>query len=203
MAAPRDILDALESVVSLYFSDVRQKLRAAFILTDELVEMTCKAPAIAANPTLGHIKFHDLLKHPAVKLDAKTTAHGATLLRNHDTRNKMQHVNAAFTVDDQHCADAILDAVQTIDHCFPGSSPAFPEVLKVALRVVRLHSTQGNAGQRGRFEDAMREWRWKSADKRTLRKSEIAVTAGNRRHWGMVMPEYAQVENILNGLGIP
>lgn len=203
MAAQRDILDALESVVSVYFSDVRHKLRAAFILADELVEMTCKALAVAANPTLGHIKFHDLLKHPAVNLDAKTTALGATLLRNHDTRNKMQHVNAAFTVDDQHCADAILDTVQTIDHCFPGSSGAFPDVLKVALRVVRLHSSQGNVGQRGRFEDAMRDFRWNSASKpRVLKRNEIAVTAGNRRHWGMVMPEYAQVENILNSLGI-
>ncbi len=204
MAAPRDILDALESVVSLYFSDVRHKLRAAFILSDELVEMTCKAPAIAANPTLGHIKFHDLLKHSAVKLDAKTTTLGATLMRNHDTRNKMQHVNAAFTVDDQHCADFILDAIQAMDHCFPGTSAAFPDALKVALRVVRLHSTQGNAGQRVKFEDGMRDFRWNSAGKpRVLKKNEIAMTAGNRRHWGLVMPEYAQVENILNGLGIP
>jgi hypothetical protein len=43
MAAPRDITDALEGVVSIYFSDVRHKLRAAFILQDELVEMSCKA----------------------------------------------------------------------------------------------------------------------------------------------------------------
>jgi hypothetical protein len=43
MAAPRDITDALEGVVSIYFSDVRHKLRAAFILRDELVEMSCKA----------------------------------------------------------------------------------------------------------------------------------------------------------------
>ncbi len=204
MAAPRDIIDALESVVSLYFSDVRHKQRAAFILADELVEMTCKALAIAANPTLGHIKFHDLLKHPAVKLDAKTTTLGATLLRNHDTRNKMQHVNAAFTVDDQHCADAILDALQAIEHCFSGTIAAFPDALKVSLRLVRLQSSHGNTGLRGRFEDAMRDFRWNSADKpRALRKSEIAVTAGNRRYWGLVMSEYAQIECILDRLGIP
>jgi hypothetical protein len=43
--------------VSIYFSDVRHKVRAAFILTDELVEMCCKALAVAANPTLGHISW--------------------------------------------------------------------------------------------------------------------------------------------------
>lgn len=88
MSAPRDIIDGLDSVVSIYFSDVRHKQRAAFILIDELVEMTCKALAVKANPLLGHIRFHDLLAHPAVQLDAKKIDIGATLLRNHDTRNK-------------------------------------------------------------------------------------------------------------------
>lgn len=160
MAAPRDIVDTLESVVSIHFSDVRHRVRAAFILADELVEMCCKALAVTANPTLGHIKFHDLLAHPAVKLDAKTAVLGMTLLRNHDTRNKMQHVNAAFTVDDQHGADAILDAVAAIDHCFAMASAGFPEPLKIALRVVRLHSSQGNLRLRGDFEDEMRHHRW-------------------------------------------
>jgi len=42
MAAPRHIVDALESVLSIYFSNCRHKERAAFILTDELVEITCR-----------------------------------------------------------------------------------------------------------------------------------------------------------------
>ena len=144
MTAPRDIVDALESVVSIFFSDVRHKSRAAFILTDELVEMCCKALAVAANPTLGHIKFHDLLAHPAVRLDSKSITLGTTLRRNHDTRNKMQHVNAAFTVDEQHCADAILDAVMAVEHCFPGTGSSLTDPMRVALRVIRLHSSQGD-----------------------------------------------------------
>jgi hypothetical protein len=32
MPAPRDIIDSLECVISVYFSDVRHKHRAAFIL---------------------------------------------------------------------------------------------------------------------------------------------------------------------------
>jgi hypothetical protein len=97
MAAPRDIVDALECVGSICFSDVRHKTRAAFILADELVEMCCKALAFAANPNLGNIQFPTLVGHPAVRLPAQTVPLGDTLLRNHRTRNQMQHGNAAFT----------------------------------------------------------------------------------------------------------
>jgi len=38
MSAPRHIVDALESVLTVYFSNCRHKERAAFILCDELVE---------------------------------------------------------------------------------------------------------------------------------------------------------------------
>src|SRR5581483_109755 len=128
MPAPRDIVDALESVTSIYFSDVRHKIRATFILTDELVEVCCKCLAVAANPNLGHIQFHNLLAHPAVRLP-QTVPLGDTLLRNHRTRNQMQHGNAAFTVDEQHCADAILDAVDAVEHCFPGAIAVLPDPL--------------------------------------------------------------------------
>jgi hypothetical protein len=120
MPAPRDIIDALESVISIYFSDVRHRARATFILADELVEMTCKAKARQTIRTLGHITFVPLLQHATVDLAPATNALGATLANNHATRNQLQHVNAALSVDDQHCADAILDAVSTIEHCFPG-----------------------------------------------------------------------------------
>jgi hypothetical protein len=55
MPAPRDIVDALESVTSIYFSDVRHRVRATFILTDELVEVCCKCLAVAANPNIVDI----------------------------------------------------------------------------------------------------------------------------------------------------
>ena len=204
MAAHRDIVDSLECVVSLYFSDVRQKLRAAFILQDELVEMSCKAKARAAHPTLGRITFIPLIKLAAVGLDPTTVPLGATLERNHGTRNELQHGNAAFTVDDQHCADAILDAVQAIEHCFPGARAALTDALKLALRVIHLHSSQGSVLLRGQFEDAMRDSRWNAATHRAVRKNEIAVAVGNRRNWGLVMlSSYPNVETILNEVGIP
>jgi hypothetical protein len=203
MPAPRDIVDSLECVTSVYFSDVRHRNRAAFILADELVEMCCKALAIAANPNLGHIQFPTLLRHPAVQLTPQPGNLGETLLRNHQTRNQMQHGNAAFTVDDQHCADAILDSIAAVEHCFPGTLPVLPDVLKVAARVVRLHSSQGNPRQRGDFEDAMRGHGW-NGNNRRARVSEPPYPVGSRRYWGLVLfPEFAQVEGILNRLGIP
>jgi hypothetical protein len=97
--------------------------------------MCCKALAFAANPNLGNIQFPTLLGHPAVRLPAQTVPLGDTLLRNHRTRNQMQQGNAAFTVDDQHCADAILDAVAAMEHCFPGAVAVLPDALEVALRL--------------------------------------------------------------------
>jgi hypothetical protein len=45
MPVPREIVDALESVLGIYFSGIRHPDRAAFILCDELVEMACKLRA--------------------------------------------------------------------------------------------------------------------------------------------------------------
>jgi hypothetical protein len=42
MAAPQYIVDALETVLTIYFSNCRHKERAAFILCDELVEVVCR-----------------------------------------------------------------------------------------------------------------------------------------------------------------
>lgn len=138
-----------------------------------------------------------------MQLNAKSTLLGAALLRNHDTRNKMQHVNAAFTVDDQHCADAIGDAVNAIEHCFPGSAADYPEALNVALRVVRIHSSKGNVRLRVRFEDEMRAHRWNGEERRS-RVSEPPIPVGSRRYWGLVLlPEYAQIEIILNRISAP
>lgn len=203
MPAPRDIVDTLESVVSIYFSDVRHKLRAAFILQDELVEMTGKTKIRTGRPRIGYINFHDVLRHSLVGLDAGVVPLGATLQRNHATRNELQHGNAAFTVDDQHCADAILDAVEAIEHCFPGSQASFHLALRIALRVVRLHSSQGNLRQRGDFEDAMRNHRWNGSNRRAT-VGDPPFTVGTRRYWGLViMPACAEIEDILNRLAVP
>lgn len=115
----------------------------------------------------------------------------------------MQHVNAAFTVDDQHCADAILDGVAAIEHCFPGSLSLLADPMKVCLRVIRLHSSSGNRRLRGQFEDEMRRQRWNGSN-RQAKVSEPPVPVGVRRYWSLVLSdEYPTVDAILNRIGVP
>ena len=152
--------------------------------------------------TLGRVRFHDLLRHSGVGLDPKKITLGETISGTHTTRNHMQHANAAATVDEQHCADAILDAVAVIDHCFHGTSSGLSDSLKVMLRVVRLHSSNGNPAQRNAFDEAMRSHSWRGQRERA-KFNESIVSPGMRVNWGLVIPgEYATVEYILNRLGV-
>lgn len=116
----------------------------------------------------------------------------------------MQHSSAAATVDDQHCADAILDAVQVIDHCWPGASVNdLRGWTKCALRIVRLYSSNGNAQQRVEFEDSMRDGTWRAV-KRQPRTNEFVIRPGLRAYWSLVMIQsQTQVESILDSCSIP
>lgn len=203
MAAPRHIVDALESVLSLYFSNCRHKERAAFILCDELVEVTCREKVRLRHRTLGRIDFYGLLTHREVGLDVTVPGLGKSIYDCHNTRNDMQHNNPAATVDGQHCADAITDAVEVIEHCFPGAKTALPDKLKVTLRVVRLFSQHGDARQQTEFGNAMQTHQWRGNRERA-RQEEVIIAPGPRANWGLVIPsEYARVEALLNRVGVP
>lgn len=203
MTAPRHIVDALESVLSLYFSNCRHKERAAFILCDELVEVACREKVKLQLPNLGRMYFRSLVTHAAVGLNVTVAGLGKSVFECHNTRNDMQHNNPAATVDPQHCADAICDAVDVIEHCFPGTKPDLPEKLKVALRVVRLFSRHGNPRQQTDFGDAMQAHPWRGGRERA-RRDEVIIAPGPRANWGLVVPsEYAVVEELLNRVGVP
>lgn len=205
MSAPRHLNDALECVVSLFFSNVRHNYRAAFILCDELVEVTCreKIKSTLRGRPLGHMTFHSHVTHQQVGFDVNTPGLGKSIMDCHNIRNDMQHNNAAATVDEDHCADAILDAVHVMDHCFPGSSAAFPERLKIALRVVGLYGQHSDTGLRNRFADAMRNERWRTQE-RSIRVAEIVLNPGDRQHWHLVLlSEFQQIEAILNRITTP
>lgn len=203
MTAPRDIVDSLESVLSIYFSGVRHNLRAAFILCDGLIELICFAKHDPQNQITTPIGFDAHLRNPLVGLDPATDPLGGRMQKNHYLRNKMHHVNAAATVDSQRCADAILDAVECIEHCFPGSKAALDDRNKVALRVVRLYSAIGNGHHRMAFEAAMNGHGWRTS-KKAPKKAEVVVPPGIRRNWGMVIfDSTADVEAILNRVGVP
>lgn len=202
MATPQAILDALECVLSVYFSNVRHRTRAAFLLCDELVEVTCKAKALQTNHKETFGTFHDCLKLTTVGLDPASITLGQRVADNHNTRNLMQHGSAAATVDDQHCADAILDAVAVIDHCFENASAGFNSPITVLLRVARLQSSQGNLKHRAAFEIRMREHPWnKPQQASTTRNRPVAV--GERPNWGLVLvPDHDTVRVILDEIGV-
>ena len=203
MPPPREIIDGLESVLGIYFSDFRHRERAAFILCDELIEMACKLKAREHNHLFDMaVGFNACWKAPGVAIPSPSL--GASIQHSRNTRNNMQHASAAATVDDRHCADAILDAVKVIDHCWPtASTNDFSGWIKCALRVIRLYSSHGNPNQRMPFEDAMRDGEWR-AEKRQARQNEFLMRPGLKRFWALVMiSSHGQVEAILNACGIP
>ncbi len=121
----------------------------------------------------------------------------------HKTRNDMQHNNPAATVDSQHCADAIIDAVDVMEHCFPGSKIVLPDKLKVTLRVMRLLSQHGDPHQQTEFGNAMQQHPWRGNRERA-KQDEVIVAPGPRANWGLVIPsEFARVETLLDQVGVP
>ena len=203
MPAPSEIVDALESVVDIFLSNIRHRERAAFILCDNLVEMACKTKAKQNNRNFNlRCNFHDAWNAPGVNLPSNGL--GGRVQNRRETRNLMQHANAAVTVDTQACADAILDAVKVIDRLWRNTSRrAFRDWLKVAIRIVRLYSQSGDPQMRQRFEMRMRNESWRDF-KRPARVREMIIEPGLRQHWGIVVKHNpSQVEQILNELQIP
>ncbi len=203
MPAPREIIDALESVIGIYFSGIRHRERAAFLLCDEMVEMCCKLRA-RHHDYLFNMKcgFHAAWNAPGVGIPANPL--GNAIHASRDTRNNMQHASAAATVDAQHCADAIMDAVSVLDHCWSNAATTqLSPWLKCALRVVHLYSSQADSTLRQPFEDMMRDSEWHAGHSEP-KKNEITIRPGLREFWPLLMVHnLAEVEDILNSLGVP
>ncbi len=204
MPAPPEIVDALESVLDIFLSDIRHRERAAFLLCDGLVEMACKTKAKQANRNFNPKKhdFHRALIASGVRLAKPLRLR----LQNRHTniRNLMQHQNAAITVDTQTCADAIMDVVAVVDRLWRNTTQrSFREWHKVALRIVRLYSSEGDVQKRQEFESRMREESWRNRNRRA-RVREMIIEPGLRQHWAIVVKNSpGQVEQILNELQIP
>lgn len=190
MPTPTAIIDALESVIDIYLSGVRHRERAAFILCDNLVETACKTRAVQHNYQFDtSCGFHNALNAPGVQLPQALRIK-AQDYRN--ARNNMQHSNPAATVDTVYCATAILTAVKIIDRLWPNTSTRWlPPWMQTALRIIRLYSEEGDATQRGPFEDRMRKL------------PKMNVKSGNREYWWeAVRIHYADVGESLNELAI-
>ena len=203
MSAPRHIVDSLESVLSLYFSNCLHKERAAFLLCDELVEVTCRDKVKQSGSNPRQLDFPSLMTHQSVGFDISIPGLGRAVNECHRARNDMQHNNPAATVDPRYCADAIIDAVEVIEHCFPGTKSALPDRLKVTIRVVRLLSRQGDQRQQTEFGNAMQAHQWRG-DRERAKREEVIVAPGPRANWGLVIPsEFARVEGLLDRVGVP
>ena len=165
-SAPAEIMDAFESVLDIFLSDIRHRERAAFILCDNLVEMACKTKAKQKNHKFNtNCNFHDACNAPGVRL-AKNGLGGRVDSRR-TTRNAMQHQSAAVTVDVHTCADAILDLPQLLKKLWGSSALKNLRLWQaVAIRIAHLYSNSGDVNLRATFEDAMRNERWRGASER-------------------------------------
>ncbi|MFA4835864.1 MAG: hypothetical protein WC749_07345 [Dehalococcoidia bacterium] len=201
---PTEIMDAFESVLDIFLSDIRHRERAAFILCDNLVEMACKTKAKQKNHLFDtHCDFYRAWNAPGVKLPKNGL--GGRVHGRRDTRNTMQHASAAVTVDIQSCADAILDLPDVITKLWGHDAlNNLRPWQQVSIRVVRLYSTTGDATIRRQFEDQMRIERWRgNAEERPPRVNETIIECGLRNHWAIAVKQNPhQVEQILNNLGV-
>ena len=202
MAAPREIIDGYESILDVFTSDIRHRERVAFILCDNLVELSCKTKAYQYDHNFNRqCGFYAAWNAPGVTLAPNGL--GARVNSHRDMRNTMQHGNAAVTVTIDNCADAIIDVGKVIDRFWRYTTQNnMTPVYKAILRIVKLYSSDGDAAMRQAFEDAMRQRAWRStSDNRKARVSEVIVEAGLRRHWHHAITQSPElVEEILNSL---
>lgn len=203
MPAPIEIIDNFESVLDIFFSGVRHRERAAFILCDNLFEMTCKTKARQYNHTFNtRCHFHDAINAPGVRLPKFLKDQ---MERYRDQRNTMQHASAASTVDAQYCADAILCAENVLDRCWGNTTERrFRPWMKTALRIVRLYSSDGDASLRQPFEDYLRSYNWRGNQREGVQANSVQIEIGVRQYWWFILRNMTPyVEECLNGLEIP
>ncbi len=205
-AAPTEITDAFESILDIFLSGIRHRERAAFILCDNLVEMACKTKHTQycrrnGNQPNMRCQFHQAIQLPGVRL---SSVFRDTLQQRRDTRNLMQHQSTSAVVDLQTCADAILDLPEVMKKLWGRNAlDNLRQWQMVAIRIVHLYSSNGDADIRSRFEDAMRGERWRgSAEERNPRINERIIECGLRIHWAIAVKQSpSQVEQILDSIG--
>lgn len=205
-AAPTEIIDAFESILDIFLSDIRHRERAAFILCDNLVEMACKTKHTQhcrRNRTAPNARcnFHQALQLPGCRLSQNLRDE---LQRRRDTRNLMQHQNVAIVVDLHASADAILDLPEVLNKLWGRNAMDNLRAWQnVAIRIAHLYSNSGAPNIRVQFEDAMHKERWRGiAEERNPRINETIIQCGLRSHWDIAVKQNPhQVEQMLNNIG--
>jgi hypothetical protein len=200
---PTEIMDAFESILDIFLSDIRHRERAAFILCDNFVEMACKTKAKQHDFHFNiYCGFYDAWNASGVRLPKSGL--GGRVHARRDIRNTMQHASAAVTVDVQSCADAIIDLPEVMKKLWGRDALNNLRLWQqVAMRIVKLYSGAGDANMRRQFEDQMRIEQWRgAAEERNPRIQEKIIECGLRSHWAIAVKQSPhQVEQILNNIG--
>ncbi len=181
MSCPPQVISSLESILDLYFSDVHDKYRATFILTDNLLETSCKKKARQEDHTFGLKKnFHNTVTSDVLGVPTDLCNR---LEDFHDTRNKIQHQGSALTVNQRYCADAIICSVTLLEELWPSvRSENIRNWMSCALKVVWLYSSHGDISKREPFEIEMRRTEWRG-ESDSIQPDEVAVKPGNKNFW--------------------
>ena len=151
MKTQTEIIDFLESLLGIYFYDIRHKHRSVFILCDSLIELSCKIKIVERDENINTKSFNfdqSLIKAKVpLKLRRKLTS-------SHKLRNEMQHKSSILTIDEQKCADSIMDLVELLKKLWGKYCLDYnPNWVNCALRIIQLQSSQGNIKKRKELKE--------------------------------------------------
>lgn len=230
MKTPTEIIDFLESLLGIYFYDIRHKHRSVFILCDSLIELSCKIKIVERDENINTKSFNfdqSLIKAKVpLKLRRKLTS-------SHNLRNEMQHKSSILTIDEQKCADSIMDLVELLKKLWGKYCLDYnPNWVNCALRIIQLQSSQGNIKKRKELkEHILNEVDWNyvapkedervfvqsknvhlynflgsggsALGKQAPLKNELIIKIGSEEHWAYIFRHYTEkVEECLNLLSI-
>jgi hypothetical protein len=229
MKAPTEIIDLLESILGIYFYDIKHKNRSTFILVDNLVEITVKVRLVQLNPAFDiKVDFPVLMDKLKISNRIKEK-----LLKNHILRNEFQHKSPILTIDDEKCADSIILLIDLIKKIWGKNSLMdVPRRVECGLRLVKLHSSSGDIKKRKDFRDyILNEVDWNKVEinkdsrvygnnedgrtydfygpegqapgKQIINKNELVIKIGSEEHWSYILRHYTdKVEECYNILSI-
>ena len=214
MQAPMELLDSFESILSIFFYEIRQKERSVFILVDNLVEVSCKARLRERNKHFNrNIGLEEILKISSIGGELKKR-----LLRRRKERNSMQHDLVAITVSREHCADSILDLCELVKKLWGKYAlDSAHDWIICSLRIVNLYSRSGDLDKRINLENYLGKYKWNSViegeeftflpalEKMKLEfesytgtpigrvkpnDNEIIISIGSPKHWTLLLKRF-------------
>ena len=191
-------------------SDIRHKERSAFILADNLVEISCKTRIVERNGEWKGENFYEILKEAKIPKKVREK-----LIRRRKIRNDMQHIKLSITVDNQDCACAIKDILLVIKKLWGKYAlDNLPDWVVCGTKIVELYSDSSNHSKILRFEKILlKEVNWNIdkvkgsiQDENGKRKvtiigrrfpnsNEIIIEVGAKNYWTLLVREKTELVN--------